>query len=233
MEQIENQLENDEQFLPFIEQFLTDQRKILLHEVLEKRTRHVTVVLDDIFHSHNAGAILRNCDCFGIQDIHIVENRYSWERHPRVESGSKKWLTMHRYNGKADNTLDCFKALKAKGYKIAATTPHTDLSIDDLPLDQPIAFVFGAERRGVSELALQNADLLCRIPMHGFTESFNVSVAAALTLHAMRRRLAAENIPHALSIHEKKALKYLWTRNSLKHIEKYERAYLGMKKKIE
>ena len=139
------------------------------------RTRYLTVVLEDIFQSQNASAVLRTCDCFGIQDVHIIENRNPYEINPDVELGSAKWLNMNRYNKSGHNTLEAFTELRKKGYKIIATSPHkNDLMIQDLPIEHKIALVFGSEREGLSDIALQNADAFVKIPMYGFTESFNI-----------------------------------------------------------
>jgi tRNA (guanosine-2'-O-)-methyltransferase len=215
----------DAGLLQFLMQYLTPERKALLERNAAARTRHFTVVLEDIFHSHNAGAVLRNCDCFGIQDVHIIENRYTWSKHPQIELGSGEWLNIYRHKELEQNTEACLSQLRSKGYRIVATTPHTECTIDDIDIAQPIAFVFGAEKRGISQEMKQMADITCKIPMYGFTESFNVSVAVALTLHAMRRRMKTEVPNWGLSEDEKTELFIKWTANSIRHHDKYVRAY--------
>lgn len=220
---------NDPQFLEFALQYLTDERRELLESVVKMRTRRVTVVLEDIFRSHNAGAVLRSCDCFGIQDVHIIENRNTWNHHPDIEQGSSKWLSIKRYNDEPQNTAACLTALREKGYLIAATTPRSENSIDDVPVDKPVALVFGTEMKGISDKVIEMADMTCRIPMFGFTESFNISVAAAVSLHAMRRKLKEAGVPWELTDDERTGLLLEWCGKVLKHFEHYEKAYAEKK----
>jgi tRNA (guanosine-2'-O-)-methyltransferase len=162
-----------------------------------------------------------------VQDIHVIENHNEWSPAPDVERGSSKWLSVYRYRNEGENTSICLDGLRDKGYRIAATTPHTEMSIFDVPLNEPIALVFGAEKRGVSKTTFEKADYRIRIPMYGFTESFNISVAAALSLHTFRERIKSENIAFGLSEEEKEALFFEWTTRSIPKpkllIEEYHR----------
>jgi tRNA (guanosine-2'-O-)-methyltransferase len=189
------------------------------------RTAKITVVLEDIYQSHNAAAVLRTCDCFGIQNVHIIENRNSWNPHPDIEQGSTKWLSLHRYNRDDHNTALCLKHLKTLGYSIAATTPHTDMAVDDLPVDRPVALVLGNEKEGISQVAKENSDFLVKIPMYGFTESFNISVAAAICLHAVRKNFEKSGVDLSLSPSEREEVLLNWCRNSIKGSEKIMRAF--------
>ena len=133
--------------------FITDQRKQRFEDVIKNRTRHITVVLEDIYQSQNTSAVLRTCDCFGIQDINIIENKNKYYINPDVALGSYNWLTIHNYNKKKENTLECLQYLKNQGFKIIATSPHkNDCSIENLDITQKTAIVFGTEKEGVSEL---------------------------------------------------------------------------------
>ena len=123
------------------------------------------VVIEDVFQSQNASAVLRSCDCFGIQDVHIIENRNEYDINPLVALGSTKWLTMQKYNEKTYNTVDCINSLKEKGYTIVATSPHEeDILLDELPLDKPIALMFGTEAEGLTDKALEMADIHMKNP---------------------------------------------------------------------
>lgn len=212
-------------FYEFVSAYLTPERKSLFEKLSVLRTRYISVVLEDIFQSHNASAVLRSCDCFGIQDVHIIENRNEWNHHPHVERGSSRWLSIHRYGGAVDNTVACLTALKAKGYQIAATSPHAALGIDEISLERPTALVFGTEMQGISDRVVGMADVLCKIPMYGFTESFNISVAAAVTLHAMRRRIEEENRPWQLNESERISVMLDWCSVTLKHYDKYRTVF--------
>ena len=108
-----------------------------------------------------------------------------------------------------------------------ATCPHRDdFTPDTLPLDQPIALVFGTEKLGLSDYAVENADMHVRIPMFGFTESYNISVSAALLLYTLTNRLhASADIDWHLTEAERNAVRLLWTRRSLSRIRQYERKF--------
>ena len=104
--------------------FVTEKRHKKFIEIIQNRTRYITVVLEDIYQPHNASAVLRSCDLFGVQDVHIIENKNKYTLNPDVAAGSSKWLTLKRYNKKKDNTLEAINSLKNQGYRIIATTPH-------------------------------------------------------------------------------------------------------------
>lgn len=203
--------------IEFLSGFMTPGRHQRILDVLSKRTRYLTVVLEDIYQSHNASAVLRSCECFGIQDVHIIENRYEYELNPDVALGSSKWLDLHRYSKKENNTLDCLEALKKKGFILVATSPHeNDFSPATLPLDKPVALIFGTELEGLSPEALSMADAFLRIPMAGFTESFNISVSAAICLYELSTRLRISSHPWTLSEDESNALHLQWLKASIR-----------------
>src|SRR5690606_21458605 len=107
------------EFLDYVMQFLSENKQDLFNEIIEHRTRYATVVLEDLYQPHNASAVMRSCDCFGIQDIHIIEQRNKWSTSPDVERGSSKWVSINRYNDPGKNNADmCIKALREKGYKL-------------------------------------------------------------------------------------------------------------------
>jgi tRNA (guanosine-2'-O-)-methyltransferase len=107
--------------------------------------------------------------------------------------------------------MNCYNEIKNRGYKLVATTPHTeDYRIQDIDLDMPLAIAFGTERRGISDELLELADAHVKIPMYGFTESFNLSVSAALVLQALRQRLESSEIQWKLSLNDQTALKIQW-----------------------
>ena len=190
-----NVIESKKQLRDFLFGFISENKKSLFETIIKNRTRHITVVLEDIYQPHNASAVLRSADLFGVQDIHIIENRNQYEVNPDVALGSSKWLTLNKYNNQEQNTVACFENLRKNGYRIVATTPHKeDVMLDELPLNQKTAVVFGTELEGLSDIALENADAFVKIPMYGFTESFNISVSAALTLFNLTERLRKSDI---------------------------------------
>lgn len=209
--------------------FLTDQRISTFQKILQERTKHITVVLEDIYQPHNASAVLRTCDLTGVQDVHIIENRNTYEPNPEVAMGAYKWVSMIKYNKEANNTLSTFASLREKGYLIVATTPHKDgFTPENLPLDKKVALVFGTELQGLSSEALENADAYIQIPMFGFTESFNISVSAALILYNLSQRLRHSDIDWHLTESEKTDILLEWVRNSIKKPAILEKEYLKM-----
>ena len=169
----------------YLRQFITDRKWALYNDIIQQRTRYITLVLEDIYQAQNASAVLRTCDCFGVQDVHIIENSNEFKLNPDVELGAAQWLNMNRYNSPGNNTLDTINKLKSQGYRIVATTPHTnDTELENFNLEEgKIALFFGSELPGLSEIVMENADEFLKIPMYGFTESFNISVSAAIILH--------------------------------------------------
>ncbi len=216
-----------EALIDYLGNFLTPERKTKIETVLAHRTRYVTVALEDIHTSQNAGAVLRNCDNFGIQDVHIIEETTNFKVNLNVTRGCQKWLTTHRYRKQQNNTRVCIDALKAKGYCIVATTPYTDAcELPALPLDRPIALLFGNELDGVSPITLEQADRHLKIPMYGFSESFNISVSTALCLQNICDRLRqSSSYSWQLSLEEKRALRLKWYRSSCKKIQQLEASF--------
>jgi len=196
--------------------FVSDNKRALFDRIAPERTRHVTVVLEDIYQPHNASAVVRTCDLLGVQDIHIIENRNKYVMNPDVTLGSSKWTDMHRYREAADNSLACAEHLKRAGYLIVATSPRPgSFTPHDIPLDRPLAFCFGTELTGLGPALMERADLHLRIPMYGFTESYNISVSAAITLFTVMERLRAGADFWRLPPEELIALKLSWARKTV------------------
>lgn len=206
------------ELINFLKQFVTDNRFEVFDKVLENRTRYITVAVEDIYQSQNASAVLRTSDCLGLQDIHIIENKNKYEVNPDVALGSAKWLNLIKYYKKENNTLEAIKKLKESGYRIVATSPHkegVDLANFDLRKGK-VALFFGNEVIGLSELMIENADEYLKIPMYGFTESFNISVSAAVILHHLTSKLRNSNINWQLTDFEKEELKLSWLKETIK-----------------
>lgn len=219
----------DQGWLDYLSQYITDHKKSVMEKVLTQRTRFLTVVLEDIFKPHNASAVLRTCDCFGIQDVHVLEKVNMYKINPFVTRGASQWIDLHKYHNKEGAAVqDCFSALKQKGYKIYGTSPLPgSISIHDLEPDEKIALVFGNEHEGISAEVQENVDGLVHIPMLGFTESFNISVAASIALYELVKKV--ENYDHPdfyLTEHEKQILRMKWYRSVVTRAELHEKAYL-------
>lgn len=218
----------DAKLLAYLQEILTPERMVTFDQVLAKRTRRLSVVVEDIYQPHNASAVLRSCDCFGVQNVHILEYQNEYELNPNVSLGSSKWLTLHhhRESDGIDPITECFDQLRASGHRILATTPHTDdTTLEDVDVSQPIALVFGNEGRGISDRVKAEADGFVKIPMHGFTESFNISVSAALCLYTLTQKIRQGAEPWQLSAEEQDILRLDWTRKTIKRVEEIEKRF--------
>jgi tRNA (guanosine-2'-O-)-methyltransferase len=208
-------------------EFITPGRKLLFDKVIKSRTRHITVVLEDIFQPHNASAVLRTCDLTGVQDVHIIETNNEYNVNPDVALGASKWLNLIKYNNDKQNTIDAYNKLRDKGYRIVASTPHkNDQSLEDISLVGKMAIVFGTELNGLSDTAIENADEYLKIPMFGFTESYNISVSAALILFNLSTRLRKTDLNWQLSEIEKTEILLEWARRSVKRSDILENQFL-------
>lgn len=208
--------------IAYLEQQITVNKRARMEEIVKNRTRHVTLLLEDIFQQHNASAIIRSAECFGVQDLHVIQDRFSFSVNTGVAMGSSKWISMYRYS----NTPDAFKALKDQGYRIVATTPHAKASnLEDLPVDKKLALVFGTENVGLSAYAMEHADGYVKIPMYGFTESFNVSVSAALIMHHTTTRLRNSSYDWRLSSDDELDIKLFWLRKAIRGIKEFEKMF--------
>jgi len=201
----------DEFILKEFYDIITPNKINLFDRIAADRTRHLTIALENIYQEHNASAVLRTCDCFGIQDLQVIEKDNQYQIQRDIALGSGRWVDIHNYSDEVGPTEKCIRSLKNQGYQIVATTPHTDAyTVHDLPIDKPLAFFFGTERKGLSEEMMQAADLHVRIPMYGFTESFNISVSVAVLLQTIRQRLEVSQHTWKLSETEQIALKIQW-----------------------
>ncbi len=211
----------------FLSNHITEKRLALFNRIVENRTKYLTVVLEDIFQPQNASAVLRSCDCFGIQDVHIIENRNDFEVDTEVSLGSSKWVTLHKYNKEKNNSLATIRELKKQGYRIIATTPHTnDQELPDFDITTgKAALVFGSELPGISDIIMNEADEFLKIPMYGFTESFNISVSAAIVLHFLTHKLHNSEVDWKLTEQEKTETKIQWIHRTIKKSDLIEKRF--------
>lgn len=215
------------ELLNYLSGFVTKQRLDKFDYVLENRTRYISLVCEDIYQSHNASALMRTCDCFGIQDIHIIETKNSFAINKDVALGASNWLSIFKYSNLQHKTSPVFQELRSKGYRIVATTPHKDgISLNELKLEKgPVSLIFGTEMEGLSSAAREEADEFLTIDMYGFTESFNVSVSAGIILHYLRMKLMDSDIDWKLTKKEKFLLKLDWLRKSVKSSNLIEKEF--------
>ena len=210
------------ELLQHLESFVTERRKHLFEKVLSQRTNYFTVATQDVYQLHNTSAVIRSCDVFGIQNVHVVEEVNVKKIDREIAMGAQKWVDINRFT----STSDCISALRKKDYQIIATSPHRGVALQDFDISKPAALFFGTEREGLSEEVLQEADAFIRIPMYGFTESLNISVSAAIILQELTARLRKSDLPWQLSEEEKILKKLDWAKKNVKNsaeiLERFE-----------
>ena len=202
----------------YLSEFVTDYKNDLFRRLIAERTSYVTMVLEDFYQQHNCSAVLRSCDCFGIQNVHIIENMNTFTDNSEISMGASDWLTIHRHRKRENNTIETIDILKSQGYRIIATTPHEqDTFIDQIDLHKgKMAFCMGTELTGLSDDVLTRADEFVKVPMYGFTESYNVSVCAALLMYSVVQRLRQTEIDWHLSDEERDQVLFAWYKRSIK-----------------
>lgn len=203
------------ELISFLENFLTPERKILFNKVLEKRTDHFTVATEDVYQLHNTSAVIRSCDVFGVQNIHVIEERNRRKIDREIAMGAQKWVSLNRHH----SSSECVAHLRSEGYQIVATMPHGEAkNLDDFDISKPSAIFFGTEKNGLSDHILKEADEYLQIPMVGFTESLNISVSAAIILQHLTQRLRNSTVDWELSEVQKNEIKYEWLSKSFKNL---------------
>ena len=212
----------DIDYLNFLENILTENRKEKFLKVLQNRTNHFTVVVEDIFQMHNTSAVMRSCEVFGIQELNIIEQRYGKSIDKEIAMGAQKWVDINAF----DSISNCVDTMKNKGYQIIATTPHEkDCELENFDIAKPSALFFGTERDGLSEEILSKADGFLKIPMVGFTESLNISVSAAIIIENLTSRLRNSKLDWHLSEEQILDKRLAWAKNSIKDIQRIEERY--------
>ncbi|WP_343486024.1 RNA methyltransferase [Allomuricauda sp. d1] len=206
----------DHDLLTYLESYLTEERKQRFLEVLANRTKFLTVAIEDVYQLHNTSAILRSCDAFGVQEVHVIEERFEKRLDKNIAMGAEQWVDVNRHS----TTHDCIGHFQNQGYKIIATTPHNESTLlSDFQLSSKTALFFGTEKEGLTEEILQQADGFLKIPMVGFSESLNVSVSAAVVIQQLTDQLRKSNVPWQLSDIEVFEKRLDWTKKSIKNVE--------------
>jgi len=213
----------DTKLLEHLEIYLTDKRKERFNSVLNQRTKHFTVATEDVYQLHNTSAVIRSCDVFGIQEVHIIEEQNSKSIDKEIAMGSQKWVDLNRYH----SVKDAIKDLKQKGYQIVATTPHTnDCLLDEFDVTKKSCFFFGRETEGLSQDVIDNADSFLKIPMSGFTESLNISVSVAIILQYVTTKLKETDVKWQLTEVEQLEKRLDWCKKTIKSCDEIiERFY--------
>lgn len=213
----------DYALLKYLEGFISEQRQQRFIEILSKRTRFLTVAIEDVYQLHNTSAVIRSCDAFGVQNVHVVEDRFGKRLDKNIAMGAEQWIDLHRYQ----TTHNCIEKLREQDYQIIATTPHNDSNcLSDFRVDGKTALFFGTEKEGLSNEVLEKADGFLKIPMVGFSESLNISVSAAILLQKLCEELRNSKLPWQLTDSEILEKRLDWTKKSIKDIEGIMGRYL-------
>ena len=207
-----------EEQVQYLREFVVDDKNALFERLIQERTDYVTIVMEDLYQSHNQSAVMRSADCYGIQNVHLIENRNRYDSTSTVSQGAREWLTIHRHRKSGNNTPEALAELKSAGYRIIATTPHTnDVLVDELDLAKgKMAFILGTELTGVSDTVFEQADEFVKVPMYGFTESLNVSVCGAIIMYSVMQRLRRSGIDWHLTDKRKSEVLFQWYKNAIK-----------------
>ncbi len=212
----------DLELLQYLEGFLTDNRKERFHRILESRTNHFTIAMEDVFQLHNTSAVMRSCEVFGIQELNVVEQKFGKRIDTEIAMGAQKWVDVNRFN----SIQSCIDAMKEKGYQIIATTPHNDSCLlHEFDVTKRSAIFFGTERDGLSPEVIEQADGYLKIPMVGFTESLNISVSAAIIIQDITNRLRQSDVNWKLTPDELLERRLTWARNTIKDIKRIEERF--------
>ena len=213
----------DIKLLQHLEGYLTERRIEKFAKVLSQRTKHFTVATEDVYQLHNTSAVMRSCDVFGIQELHIIEEQNSKDIDREIAMGAQKWVDLNRYH----SVKEALKYIKNKGYQIVATTPHkNDSVLADFDVTKKSCFFFGRETEGLSQEVIDEADCFLKIPMVGFTESLNISVSAAIILQDVTTKLKTSDVAWELTQEEQLEKRLDWCKKTIKSYEQViERFY--------
>lgn len=212
----------NQELLTYLEHFITEERKERFLQVISARTNHFTVAMEDVFQMHNTSAVVRTCEVFGVQQAHSIEGRFGKRLDAKIAMGAQKWVDVFRYN----DTQSCIDALRTQGYQIVATTPHKDAYfLNDFDISKKSAFFFGTEKEGLSEQVLSQADTYLKIPMVGFTESLNISVAVAIVLQQLTDKLRRSQVAWQLTDEERLSTLINWTKKSIRNVKDVLKRY--------
>lgn len=162
--------------------FVSEERKSRIEVVVANRTRSIVPVIEGVHDLGNIGAVIRSAEGLGFLELHVVDRGDTLKKTRRTSQGAEKWIDVVKWT----DAGACARQFRDRGYRVVVTHVEDGTSIEALDFSNPIALVFGNEADGVSSEMLELADDRCFIPMYGFAQSFNVSVAAAIALYHAR-----------------------------------------------
>jgi len=220
--------EKQQDLIEYLSGFINEPRRQRLQQALRERTRHITVVLEDVYQPQNASAVVRTCECLGLQELHVIENRHEYRLNPAVVQGASKWIDLIRHNRPGqDNARACIETLKQRGYRIIAMHPTSGAAtLEQLDTGDKLALCFGSEEPGLSATLHTLADVTVSIPIHGFTQSYNLSVSAGISLYTLVTALKASTAHWQLDAEDATDLYIKWLAQSTPAGERLLEDYL-------
>lgn len=165
---------------------LTADRVARIDAVLAARLGSVVPVVEDVYDPNNGAAVIRTAEGLGLHELHVVEPGLRFQAAGGITRGCHRWMDLQRWREPAA----CVAALRARGFTVLATTPAAAIPVDEVDVSRPVAVVFGNEHAGLPAATIAACDGAVALPMFGFTQSYNLSVSAALVTSqlAARRR---------------------------------------------
>jgi tRNA (guanosine-2'-O-)-methyltransferase len=171
---------------------LLPERRERIELAIGQRLGGLRVAIENLHDPHNGAAVLRSAEAFGVQRVDVIESVEPFRFSTVVSQGCEKWLDIVRHK----THQAAVAALRADGFVIYAAVPGAAVTVDDLDFGRRAAILVGNEHEGLSQSAIDDAEVRFSIPMPGMTRSLNLSVAAALvTERAAARRRAALGQP--------------------------------------
>jgi tRNA (guanosine-2'-O-)-methyltransferase len=221
---------NDDAFMTYLESMMPESKKQKIAQVLPFRTRHVVTVIENVLDSNNTNAILRTSEALSIQEAHLVYGNIKYIPQKSVSKGAHLWMDTFKYGkSETDNALDCIQHLKQRGYQLIVTSPKATKSIEQLDIMKPLAICFGQESKGISETFITHADEQICIPQYGFTESYNVAVAAGMVLLPLMEKLRKSKVKWQLSALERALIYKQWLLNYTEKIAAHYKHFTANK----
>ena len=188
--------EHPDEVIEVIGRRLSHERKMRIEDVISHRTNKLQVAVEGVNDPHNTAAIIRTADAYGIQNVHIIEGAKKFKSSKKVTQGSHKWVDISVWS----TTGVFIEAMRQKKMKVLVAAMVGEINVNTMPVDEPTVLVFGNEAEGISKQMFELCDGAFRIPMFGFVESLNVSVAAAVAVSSLRKEGICQVPPPELQI---------------------------------
>lgn len=205
---------NNQKIYDYLKGFLTEEKIEKIEQNVLYKTNYILPVFEDIFQYRNAAAIVRSLEGLGVNRLWALEGRNIFKPEEAVSRGAEKWIFVDR----KPHNINTIHQIKQNGYSIVSISPENNaIDLDEVPIDKPLALLFGTEWQGVSETFLQASDFTAKIPMFGFTQSFNVSVAAAISVYTLMQKLRKNSSNFHLTEEEKLLTKIHWATQTIPH----------------